>query len=60
MYSKWMPIFRTTPKTYYAFTMPVPIKEPMDSSGIQMEDDDVAELAKEIIEKASGKRKDIE
>lgn len=28
----------------------VPIKEPMDSSGIQMEDDDVAELAKEIIE----------
>lgn len=28
----------------------VPIKEPMDSSGIQMEDDDVEELAKEIIE----------
>ena len=34
MYSKWMPIFRTTPKTYYAFTMPVPIKEPMSLSGL--------------------------
>lgn len=28
----------------------VPIKEPMDSAGLQMEDDDVEELAKEIIE----------